>query len=84
MGNVECEHRCRNTCAMLNDALRSELARVKEYEKMLVECDDPEMLKFVRELVGTHKAVINSITERLDVIKANAGVLDDIISGFEG
>lgn len=83
MENVECEHRCRNTCTMLNDALRDEMMKIAYYEKMLLDCNEPEMRKFVKEVISTHNALMDRITDRLDVIKTNAEVLDDIIASFE-
>jgi hypothetical protein len=82
-GKGDCEHRCRTTCAMLSDALQDERRRITYFEKMLVDCDDPAMRNFVKELIETHKLLVNRISERLNEIKANARVLDDIIEGFE-
>ena len=79
----DCEHRCRNTCAMLSDALQDERKRIAYFERMLVDCDDPATKSFVQELVETHRLLVNRINERLNEIKANARVLDDIIEGFE-
>lgn len=82
-GKGDCEHRCRNTCAMLSDALQDERRRIAYFETMLGDCDDPAMKNFVQELIETHKLLVNQISERLNEIKANARVLDDIIEGFE-
>jgi hypothetical protein len=80
----ECEHRCRNTCAMLVEALQDEKKQIAYFETMLGVCDDPAIKSFVKELIETHGLLVNQIKEKLGVIKANAEVLDDIITGFEG
>lgn len=78
-----CEHRCRNTCAMLNDALQDEKKRIAYYESMLNVCDDPAVKNFTNEVLETHRLLVFRIGEKLEEIKANAKVLDDIIDGFE-
>jgi hypothetical protein len=85
MGKEEktCQHRCRNTCSMLHEALRDEAVKIAFYETMLGECDDPAMRKFVKELVGTHEQMIERIRERLSVISANAEALDGVIASYE-
>jgi hypothetical protein len=69
---------------MLNDALQDEKKKITYYEAMIAECDDPSMQKFVNEVLGSHKTLVNRITDKLNQIKANAEVLDDIITSFEG
>lgn len=81
---IECGHRCRNTCATLNSALKDQKKIIEYYEVMLEECDDPGMIKFAKELLATHSHIASRIEEKLGEIKANAEILDDIIDGFEG
>jgi len=69
---------------MLSEALQDEKKAMVYYETMLRECDDPAMQRFVKEVVETHSSLVRRITERLNVIKANAEVLDDIITGIDG
>lgn len=83
IGTTVCQHRCRNTCAMLSAAWQDEIKKIAYLEQMLKECDEPEMRKFVKELIYSHELLSNRITERLNVIKARAEVLDDIIESFE-
>ncbi len=80
---IDCEHRCRNSCAMLSEALGDEKKKIVYYETMLGDCDDPAMKNFVLELLEMHKLLVARIGEKLHVIRANAAVLDDIIEGFE-
>jgi len=82
-GKSDCEHRCRNTCAMLSSALQDEKSKIRYYEAMLDDCNDPAMRKFVKELIETHELLLARMSAKLSEIKANAEVLDDIIEGFE-
>lgn len=47
---LECAHDCRNTCALLNEALRRETALLQFYEQIVLQCDYPDVHAFVREL----------------------------------
>jgi rubrerythrin len=78
-----CQHRCRNTCSMLHEALRDEAGKIAFYEQMLGECDDPAMRKFVKELVSIHNGLIEKIRDRLNEISATAEALDGVIASFE-
>jgi hypothetical protein len=69
---------------MLSDALKDEKKKIAYYEVMLAECDDPAMRNFVNEVADSHRTLVKCITEKLNQIKANAEVLDDIITSFEG
>lgn len=81
--NVDCDHRCRNTCAMLTEGLKVEIKQVAYYEQMLRDCDEPEVRKFAKELFDAHKDLAHQIAERLSIIKTKAQVLDEIIAGYE-
>ena len=83
-GKRDCDHRCRNTCALLSEALGDEKRTIVFYEEMLTKCDDPAVKNFVKELIETHRIVVSQITEKLESIRANAEVLDNIITSFEG
>ena len=48
---VDCQHACRNTCAMLNEALRKEASMVRFYEGILAECNFPEVRTFLIDMV---------------------------------
>ena len=79
----ECGHRCRNTCAMLQDGLKRELNNVAFFENVARECEDPEVKKFAGELVQRHKALAAEIDEKLNIIRNRAGILDEIIDSYE-
>ena len=49
--DVVCARTCKNTCAMLNEALRKETAVSKFYESILDQCNIPEVSSFVTEQI---------------------------------
>ena len=80
---AHCQHACRNTCALLAEALKDEMNIVRHFETMLAECDEPGMRKFVKEMMESHSLMANRISEKLKEIKARAEVLDGVISSFD-
>lgn len=79
---VNCEHACRNTCAMLNEALRKETALVRFYEEILDECNFPEVRSFVTDLVEERRKGILRIIQKLNEIHARSQSMDGIYSSF--
>lgn len=79
---VKCQHACRNTCAMLNEALRKETAMVRFYESTLDECNFPEVSSFMNELVEEKRQVILRIIQKLNEIHVRSQALDGIVSSF--
>ncbi len=79
----ECGHRCRNTCAMLQEGLKKELGEVAYFERLAAECEDPEVKKFTESLIQRHRALAVEIDEKLNIIRSQAGILDEIIDSYE-
>lgn len=79
---INCQHACRNTCAMLNDALRKETAMVRFYESTIEECNLPEVSSFMNELVEEKRKVILSIIQKLNEIHVRSQSMDGVISSF--
>lgn len=79
----ECRHSCRNTCAMLSDALRKEAALVRYYEGLLSECNMPDVSSFVSELVDEKRKAILLIIHKLNELHAKSQALDGIESSFD-
>lgn len=77
-----CEHACRNTCAMLNEALRKETAIVRYYEGMLEECNFPEVHSFVTDFIEEKRKGILKIIQKLNEIHARSQSMDGIYSSF--
>ncbi len=79
---VTCVRACKNTCAMLNEALRKEASLVRYYENLLEQCNFPEVRSFVVDLVENKRKDILSIIQKLNEIHAHSDVLDGIYSSF--
>ncbi len=79
---VKCVHACKNTCAMLNEALRKEAAIVRFYEGMLDDCNLPEVRSFITETVEEKRKGILRIIQKLNEIHARSQVIDGMISSF--
>jgi hypothetical protein len=79
---VDCQHACRNTCAMLNEALRKEASMVRFYEGILAECNYPEVRAFLTDLVEEKRKSILSIIQKLNELHVHSQSIDGIISSF--
>jgi len=79
---VKCLHACKNTCAMLNEALRKEATIVRFYESMLDECNLPEVRSFITDTVEEKRKGILRIIQKLNEIHARSQVIDGVISSF--
>jgi len=79
---VKCMHACKNTCAMLNEALRKEAALVRFYEGMLDECNLPEVRSFLTDTIEEKRKGILKIIQKLNEIHARSQVIDGMISSF--
>ncbi len=81
--DVNCVHACKNSCAMLNEALRKEASAVKFYEGVYAECNFPEVQSFLQEMIEERRNAILRIIKKLNEIHAKSQSLDGIISSFE-
>jgi len=79
---VKCMHACKNTCAMLNEALRKEAAIVRFYEGMQDECNLPEVSSFIADIIEDKRKGILRIIQKLNEIHARSQVIDGVISSF--
>lgn len=77
-----CMHACKNTCAMLNEALRKETALVKYYESMLDECNFPEVKSFIEDSVEEKRKGVLNIIQKLNEIHARSQTVDGIYASF--
>ena len=80
--DIKCVHACKNTCAMLNEALRKEASIVRFYEGMLEDCNMPEVRGFVNDIVEEKRQGILRIIQKLNEIHARSQVIDGMISSF--
>lgn len=79
---INCVHACRNTCAMLSEALRKETTAVKFYEGLLEECNYPDVSSFVQEIVDQRRDLILQIIQKLNEMRVKSQSIDGIISSF--
>jgi hypothetical protein len=79
---IKCLHACKNTCAMLNEALRNEASTVRFYEGILAECNQPDVHDFVSNLVEERRKEILTIIQKLNEIHARSQSIDGIFSSF--
>ncbi|NCS88402.1 MAG: hypothetical protein GW789_06640 [Ignavibacteria bacterium] len=80
---AKCMHACKNTCAMLNEALRKEAAMVRFYEGVNDDCNLPEVRGFISDLIEEKRKVILRIIQKLNELHANSTSIDGIISSFD-
>lgn len=79
---VMCLRNCKNTCAMLNEALRKETAVSKFYESILEQCNIPDVSNFVTEQIEEKRKSILRIVQKLNEIHARSQIIDGISSSF--
>ena len=80
--DFKCGHNCRNTCSMLNEALRKETASIRFYESVFDECNNPEVRSFLGELVEKRRTEVLRIIQKLNEIHARTQALDGIASSY--
>jgi hypothetical protein len=80
---IECNHDCRIDCRMLTEAMCKEAEMIHFYEKLMIECDYPDVNSFVRELLEEKSRIVLRINQKLNEIRARGQVSDGIISSFE-
>lgn len=80
--DIKCMHACKNTCAMLNEALRKEASTVRFYEGVLEECNTPDVQGFLNDLVEERRKGILKIIQKLNEIHARSQVVDGVYSSF--
>lgn len=79
---INCQHTCRNTCAMLNEALRKETSLVMYYKEILEECNMPEIKNFIDDLVEEKSKIILQIIQKLNEIHVQSQILDGVAASF--
>jgi hypothetical protein len=77
-----CQHACRNTCAMLNEALRKETSLVMFYKSTLEECNMPEVKSFIDEIVEEKSKLIMQIIQKLNEIHVRSQIMDGVATSF--
>ncbi|MEX0602712.1 MAG: hypothetical protein WD295_05175, partial [Bacteroidota bacterium] len=75
LDDLRCAHTCRNSCTMLNEALSRETALVQFYERLMGECDYPEVQAFIREMVEERSRSILRIVGKLNELHARTQIM---------
>ena len=81
--SVKCAHACRNTCAMLTEALREEGGMVAFYEQLRSECDYPDVHAMLQELMESRSKSVLMINQKLNELRARADIIDGVISSYD-
>lgn len=81
--HILCSHACRNTCAMLQEALKDEAAMVRFYTALKQKCDYPDVHDMIQQLIEERSKSVLVINQKLNELRARAGVLDGIMSSFD-
>ncbi len=77
-----CQHTCRNSCAMLNEALRKETSLVMFYKSTIEECNMPEVINFLNDLIEEKSKTILQLIQKLNEIHVRSQILDGVASSF--
>lgn len=80
--NVKCDHTCRDSCVMLNEALRRETASVRFYESVYDDCNAPEVKNFLGDIVEERRMHILKIIQKLNELRAKSQAMDGITNSF--
>ena len=68
---------------MLSEALREEGEMVRFYEKLVTECDYPDVHDMVRELIESRSRSVLMINQKLNELRARAEIMDGVISSYD-
>jgi hypothetical protein len=80
---VRCVHACRNTCAMLAEALREESEMVSFYEKLQQECNYPDVHDMLLHLIEARSKSVLMINQKLNELSARAAIMDGVIASYD-
>ena len=71
MPSLHCEHTCPRECQILNRILLREAALDGIYQKILKECDYPDVHAFVLELARDRQQAIQKLEQRVNAMYAS-------------
>jgi rubrerythrin len=80
--DIICAKNCRNTCTMLEEAMREETTLVRFYERVLAQCQTPELQTLFREILEERSGAILKMMRQLNEIQARAQIQDGILASF--
>ena len=80
---VHCAHACRNTCAMLVEAVEREQKLSEFYSAVAAECDYPDVQSVLAEVAGLRTKTIRLLKQKLGEMQVRGEVLDSLKSSFD-
>ena len=80
---VQCAHACRNTCAMLSEALRDESEMILFYGRLRQECNYPDVHDMLQELIEQRSRSVLMINQKLNELRARSEIMDGVISRYD-
>lgn len=80
---VHCAHACRNTCAMLIEALEREQTLSDFYAAVSAECDYPDVQAALANVAALRTKTIGLLRKQLDDMQARGEVLDSVKASFD-
>ncbi|MBI2619218.1 MAG: hypothetical protein HYW57_03985 [Ignavibacteriales bacterium] len=80
---IHCAHACRNTCAMLVQALGEERKLADFYRQVAAECDYPDVQAVLTEVRTLQKRTVILLEEKLSEMQARGEVLDSVQASFD-
>ena len=83
MNDINCAHACRNTCVMLKEAVRKEAELAHFYERLIGECDYPDVHAFLIDCSDKHRSLVDRLIGKLNEMNARSQALDGVISSFD-
>jgi hypothetical protein len=81
---TNCEHACRNTCATLERAIEKENELLEMFGNSLNECNMPDVHSLLNKAIENKKEAVGVLQQKLDEIKTNSLIDDDIEESYEG
>ncbi|MEX0736247.1 MAG: hypothetical protein WEB62_05600 [Bacteroidota bacterium] len=81
--DLRCAHACRNSCGLLNEAMRRENEMVKFYQRVAALCDYPDVEQFVGEFVEERSGDVLKIVQKLNELQARGQALDGVMASYD-
>lgn len=80
---IGCTHACRNTCAMLVEAVGREERLSAFYAAVAAECDYPDVQSVLVEVAALRARTVQLLRRQLDAMHVRGEVLDGVQSSFD-
>ena len=78
-----CEHACRNTCATIEKAIEKENELLEMFSNSVSDCNMPDVHSLLNGVIENKKKTVQELQQKLDEIKTNSLIDDDIEENYE-